>query len=208
LLPLDSEENTPSAFIVHQPPRTTVRPHFHDVDQFQIVMGGNGWLGRTAVQPIWVHYANAFTGYGPIVSGSEGIDYYTLRPRSTSAAPAQFLPDARQEMRKVARRQLSGFCEKEACSDMVQLLPRADDGLAATYVPVPRRTTRKLHGGNGQGSYYLIIVGSLEIGRVVLGAGSLIYLDRAETFMATAGSAEAAYLELVFGTPTAEPQTR
>jgi hypothetical protein len=27
-----------------------------------------------------VHYAGAFTGYGPLIAGPQGITYFTLRP--------------------------------------------------------------------------------------------------------------------------------
>src|SRR3954464_12357154 len=65
----------PMAFLVEQPPGSVVQTHFHEANQFQLVVGGSGTLGKHAVQPIAVHYSNAFSAYGPITAGEEGLQY-------------------------------------------------------------------------------------------------------------------------------------
>src|SRR4029450_8385711 len=61
----------PTASFVEQRPHTTTPAHFHAVNQFQVLVEGQGTLGKRAVYP-WtvhyvypwtVHYTNGFTGY-------------------------------------------------------------------------------------------------------------------------------------------------
>lgn len=53
--------------------------HFHDVDQFQVVVLGSGRFGRVPVRPVTVQYADAFAPYGPIVAAEEGIGFFVFR---------------------------------------------------------------------------------------------------------------------------------
>src|SRR5260221_8622645 len=94
----------PQAFLVEQDTGTLIEPHFHLQDEFQVMVGGSGSLGRHAVQPVSVHYAGAHTGYGPITAGSDGLDYFTLRARMDTGA--QFLPVARDKMQRLPQRHL------------------------------------------------------------------------------------------------------
>ena len=81
---------SPQAFLVEQEANATILTHYHQQNQFQVVVGGDGTLGRHAVAPLLVHYAGAFTGYGPIVSGAQGLQYLTFRANNDPGA--QFLP--------------------------------------------------------------------------------------------------------------------
>lgn len=97
--PLDS----PQSFRVEQEAGVVVNPHFHFVDQFQVVVAGSAAIGRNQATPVTVHYAGAHTGYGPITAGPQGVTYLTLRARSDGTG-AQYLPAARARMQKVAKR--------------------------------------------------------------------------------------------------------
>jgi hypothetical protein len=70
--------------------------HFHQVDQYQIVVGGSGGMGRHPLAPITVHYTNAFTGYGPLRAGPDGLQYLTIRSRWDPGLRP--LPEARGEL--------------------------------------------------------------------------------------------------------------
>ena len=74
-----AEERQPQAFLVEQPPRHTIRNHFHATDQFQVFVHGKGRLGNKSVEAVALQYADAFTAYGPIVSAEDPIFYMTLR---------------------------------------------------------------------------------------------------------------------------------
>ena len=68
------------AFLVVRPfAGARIEPHFHDVDQFQVVVGGDGRIGKKAVRPVTFQYADAFTPYGPIVANEHGLSFFTLR---------------------------------------------------------------------------------------------------------------------------------
>jgi hypothetical protein len=45
----------PQAFLVENTPHRQLRTHFHDVDQFQVIVSGGGTLGKHAVRPYSVH---------------------------------------------------------------------------------------------------------------------------------------------------------
>jgi hypothetical protein len=70
---------SPNMFLVEQPPNAVLRPHYHRQNQFQLFVDGSGTIGRTALRPYTAHYAGAFTGYGPLVAGPQGLKYFTFR---------------------------------------------------------------------------------------------------------------------------------
>ena len=63
----------PMAFLVEKEPHAVVRPHFHQADQYQVVVQGGGRLGQHDVGSVAVHYTDAWSAYGPIVAADEGI---------------------------------------------------------------------------------------------------------------------------------------
>ena len=76
----DDPTLSPTVALIEQPAGFEFMPHFHRQNQFQVFVGGSGSLGRHALAPVVVHYAGAYTGYGPLLAGPEGIQYFTLRP--------------------------------------------------------------------------------------------------------------------------------
>ena len=83
----------PNAFLIEQEPNRALPVHFHGYGQFQIVVKGGGVMGKTPLSPVTVHYAGQRTAYGPIVPGSDGLWYMTLRPRTDLGA--YFMPESR-----------------------------------------------------------------------------------------------------------------
>ena len=80
----------PMAYLVEQPPHSVVQSHYHQADQFQVVVAGGGHIGRHEIGPLTVHYTNAFNAYGPIKAGPSGVQYFTLR--NAYDPGAQYLP--------------------------------------------------------------------------------------------------------------------
>jgi hypothetical protein len=79
--------DAPQVFYVDMvDPESRIKPHFHGVDQFQLVVRGRGTLGKEAVQPGCFHYADAWQPYGPITAGRDGLAYLTIRARHDSGA--------------------------------------------------------------------------------------------------------------------------
>jgi hypothetical protein len=84
---------SPQSYLIKQLPNITNPTHFHIQNQFQVFVGGSGSFGRHPIEPYIVHYAGAYTGYGPIVASTEGLNYLTLRARRDPGA--KFLPEQR-----------------------------------------------------------------------------------------------------------------
>ncbi len=164
------EPVSPQAFLVEQDPGTVIEPHFHLENEFQVMVAGNGSLGRHAVEPVSVHYAGAHTGYGPITAGSDGLHYFTLRSRMDSGA--QFLPGARNKMQRVPKRHLLGHPVRPSQAselaarrepEVVTILEPEADGIAAWMLRIPagRACTAPVHPGGAR--FFLVIGGLLEL---------------------------------------------
>ena len=70
---------SPAVFLAEQPPNCELAPHFHRQNQFQLFVEGEGTIGQGCLGPVTVHYAGAYTGYGPILSGNAWLKYFTIR---------------------------------------------------------------------------------------------------------------------------------
>lgn len=134
----------PQAFLVQQAPRWELAVHYHTEHQFQLVSAGGGTLGRHVLEPITLHYASPESGYGPIVAGDAGLDYYTLRARGTR--DTWYLPRERGRMTSGLRKH-HGYGGPARPSTPAQLRGRAaraidtlmegDAGLGAWMLRLP-----------------------------------------------------------------------
>src|ERR1700748_2291479 len=149
--PKPFEVREPQAFLVEQEAGATVAPHFHYVDQFQVIVSGDGILGRHPVSPLTVHFAGAHTGYGPIIPGANGLCYFTFRA-SADETGAQYLPAASARMRKGQRRNL--VAEHLPLSPPASLAARqqneavvgleAEDGLSVQLLRIAPKSSMQL----------------------------------------------------------------
>ena len=93
----------PSAFLARYDPDAKSCAHFHAVDQFQILVQGKGTLGHHEVAPYYIHFARAYTPYGPLHADKDkGWTFMTLRTRYD--AGAQRLPGALEKLKQVTDR--------------------------------------------------------------------------------------------------------
>jgi len=171
------------AFLVEQPAESVVAAHFHEANQWQVVVVGGGMLGSHAVAPGAVHYSNAFSAYGPIAAGPEGVWYFTLRNGYDRGA--QYLPGARDALRGVTRK------FREATGHGA--VPLAEDGLGAWHhrlAPGERLTGPDPAGGEGQ--FWVVADGTLRTADGALPRLSLVFVGPEEpAFAAEAGEAGA-----------------
>lgn len=156
----------PMAFLVEQPPGAVVAAHFHQADQFQVVVAGGGTLGRHPVAPVTVHYTNAHTAYGPIAAGEEGIHYFTLRNGYDPGA--RYLPAATPELKAVAGRQpWQTTTEPVARADVAParaeelLAPRADGLGAWRHFLPPGGSAAGPDPSAGRGQFWMVVAGEL-----------------------------------------------
>jgi hypothetical protein len=206
---------SPQAFLVEQEANATILTHYHQQNQFQVVVGGDGTLGRHAVAPLLVHYAGAFTGYGPIVSGAQGLQYLTFRANNDPGA--QFLPEARERLVRGPKAHFSSepistldsaarrTLPQVQCED---ILPLADDGLAVLLYRLPPGAAEKaLAPSTGHGQYLVVVAGSMRVDGRVLESPENVFLSQEESaFTMNAGPEGLEVLLLQF--PPLAPEYR
>lgn len=94
----------PYGYLVTTPRNDMIKPHFHRVDQFQLFYGARGASYKgVAIEPghALVHYADAFSTYGPIHTGAEPLDYFTLR--ACYDVVTAYMPADRDKLRQTPR---------------------------------------------------------------------------------------------------------
>lgn len=121
--------DAPEAFIIDGDPGRGLRTHYHDVDQFQIITNGDGTLGRHDLVELGVHFARAYTPYGPIVSGAQGLGYLTLRARRDPLL-AQYVPECNDKLKGIPGR---APWQKTVLPQLPELAP----GQSAAMASVP-----------------------------------------------------------------------
>lgn len=179
----------PVAFLVEKKAHAIIPTHFHEVNQFQIIVEGHGTLGKHAVQPFTVHFTNGFTGYGPITAAEEGIAFFTLRNRFDPGG-ARFFPAGRSFMKPAPKRHRlseplvpSNAAALQGRRSAVQetvFVPEVD-GLAAWFLrAVPDTLTHTPAAAPGGGRYILVAGGSLVYGGEVFPRLSCLYASAEE----------------------------
>jgi len=159
----------PQAFLIEYGPGFVLQTHYHDVDEYQVVTEGGGTLGRHAMAPCTVHHARAWTPYGPIVAGPQGLSFLTLRARRDSAGPRK-LPQALAALRAVQGRrpwQASESLTLPPPGDAAQAKPlqrisRAG-GPTASCVVLPPGAAYEVVTGSTSGLYVALLRGSLHL---------------------------------------------
>lgn len=201
----------PQAFLVERLyPQARIDPHFHDVDQFQVVVVGDGRIGKKPVGPVTFQYADAYTPYGPIVANEAGIAFFTLRPVASGGHFS--MPGNRHRMPCRAGRNLAGVFAAQAAPTAgtairEDLLPADEDGVAAVGFRLGAHASMAGPPSDAGGQYYLVCDGALmaDAGRA-LERHSLIHVGPGEAApMLTAGPAGAAVLMLQFCRPGDRP---
>ena len=122
---------------------------------------GHGLLGRKPVQAPALHYADAWTSYGPIAAGEHGIHYFTARVRADVGA--KYMPESRAEKRERSRRH---FTVDLSAGDAAphssrSLLPEQEDGLAACEVRAAPGKPLDLPALRGSGRLVAVLHGSV-----------------------------------------------
>ncbi|WP_166139123.1 hypothetical protein [Nocardioides ochotonae] len=185
-----AKEPGEQAYLVEQQ-AGELRAHFHEVDQFQVVVGGEGTIGRDRAVPGVVHYTDAYASYGPIrTDPAIGISYLTLRRDPTTGI--NYMPEEREK-----RRRLAGRGEHFT----VLLDERVATGAGPVELGGTGRGARaygvRLAPGEmlcladlpaGQAGYAVVLAGALVADDRRLPAGSLVsFQDVAEVAGVTAG---------------------
>jgi hypothetical protein len=166
------------AFLVRQE-KPLLRPHFHEVDQFQVVIDGSGQFGGDDALPGLIHYTDAYTAYGPIRTNpaAGGLTYLTLRRQA--AVGANYMPESRDK-----RRQSGGGGEHFVVQlgafpgEMSATTELARTARGAVAFEARAAAGEKLGlpaGGNGQEGYAVVFDGGIRIGGRDVGKGGLVW---------------------------------
>lgn len=203
----------PMAFLVEKEPHAVVKPHFHQADQYQVVVQGGGRLGTHDVGTVAVHYTDAWSAYGPIVAADEGIAWFTLR--NAWDPGARYMPGAREQLRSA---RLRNFGHREAtappmpvasadelartnrivCLPVIEQMP---DGTATWRYRLPAGAS--ISGPDpraGGGQFWIVLSGSASAdGSALLPPNSCVFVGPEDAALAlSAGDAGAEALCLQF----------
>jgi hypothetical protein len=202
----------PVAFLVDKKPGSVIAPHFHEVNQFQVIVGGYGKLGKQDVKPFTLHYTNGFTGYGPITAEDEGISFFTLRNRLDPGG-ARFFPEGRSFMKPARKRhRVSAHLvlsddealksrTSEVLETAIELEP---DGLAAWFLrAVPGVKTQAPSPADGGGQYLIVARGTLLYDSAAFPELSCVYVPADSESMPLEAGAQGLEV-LIAQFPTAE----
>ncbi len=185
--PTEPTPFAPNAYLVEQAPSTVLPVHFHGYGQFQIVVDGDGSLGRHDLRVPTVHYAGQQTAYGPLKSGERGLSYLTLRAATEGAA--FFMPASSQYRNSNIPRFERFGAEGTFLDDgaIQTLLPEDTLGLGAWLVTVAEGQSVKAPTlNNGSGRFYVVLEGSWQM-NPLLDPLDIVWTDSNEAPLEIAG---------------------
>jgi hypothetical protein len=195
----------PQAFMIDMREDDEILPHFHEVDQFQVFVAGGGSIGRKdeGLEPVTVHYADRYTGYGPILAGPGGSAYFTLRARTDPGPVYLHQPGYRDRLRPSAKRH---FSQKAALSTPAVMQARASvltepvagdpagTGPRATMIRAGAGVAFQSADPAGGGGYFLLVLqGGIEYAGQGYPAWSVLFVapdDQALALRAGDGGCE------------------
>ena len=201
----------PQGFLVERMyPNPVIDPHFHDVDQFQVVVAGDGSMGKQKVAPITFQYADAYTPYGPIVGNDNGISFFTLRPIASGGH--WVMPGNRENMKGRAGRNIAGLFDYQKKLPDRGMIERDDlmepqrDGVNAIGFRLGPNTDLKCPPSDAGGQFILTCCGEFDLDDKVMDSNSLIHLEPEEDPpILRSGNDGASVLIMQFGRPSNRP---
>jgi hypothetical protein len=201
----------PQAFLVDRLySGARIDPHFHDIDQFQVVVGGYCRMGKKEAKPVTYQYADAYTPYGPIVGNEQGFAFFTLRPIASGGFFA--MPGNRHNMPCRAGRNLAGRFDLEAArprdGECIQedLMAPQDDGVDATGYRFGAGASISGPPSDAGGQYFLVCDGEVRCAGKSLSEGSLVHVAPGESALDLVGGQNGAnVLMLQFARPSERP---
>jgi hypothetical protein len=169
-----NKPDLPQAFLSRGEPGRSSRTHFHALNQFQVIVQGGVKVGRHELMAPGVHFARAYTPYGPLVSSDRGMTHLTLRPYHDPRG-AQRIPDQQTMLLSLSDRRpwqvfKSGVSFPVLSSDTsepgggTQLIPgmQTSDGMSAFALSIgPNGSAMAPDQKNTGGQYLVVFNGSL-----------------------------------------------
>lgn len=178
----DDDVCAPQCYLVEQFPDSVNPTHFHVQNQFQLFTRGQGTIGRSP-KPLGayvIHYAGAYTGYGPIVAGPDGVDYITMRAFRDPGA--KFVPQQRELLRPGPKRHWASEVLEPmdpqalaALTEVSRISVHAPDpdGLAVEQIRLPAGARAQVATAPGAVAMFIVVIQ----GSVVHGGRTLANLE-------------------------------
>lgn len=181
---------SPHSIYTRQPANFRIPPHYHDNAQFQVFVEGSATFGTRSIRPLTVHFATHQTGYGPIVSGDQGLIYITLRMATEFGAHLVDKPEERERMNpRIQRRQIThavgalapAALQALAAPAVIAALDPEPNGLAAWVVRLPPSAAMAApqHAG-GAGQFHIVTAGSMIVDGETYGRHASAWVGREE----------------------------
>ncbi|MFN7091375.1 MAG: hypothetical protein ACK4P4_12545 [Allorhizobium sp.] len=176
------------AFRIDMSSDMVLESHFHIVDQFQIFMAGSGTIGRDQAHMITAHYADHHTGYGPLVAGTQGMSYLTLRSKTDAGLVKLSEPDVRDRLKPTKRRHRVSSAVTLSIPPVLKHLEEVkvetvmeeklgDEGMTVKVYRMGAGHETPAPLTEGTGGYYIIVMnGSLIIAGTELRPWSLLFV--------------------------------
>jgi rubredoxin len=195
--PVEGDPTSPQAFLVEGVPGRVIRSHFHEHDQYQVIVSGDGVLGKHNLFVNAVHYSRSHTPYGPIVFG-QGMGFLTLRAERDGGAQYLDVPEMRAKLDQVDNRrpfqvtegpkfeQLASGSATHAFDDI-----KDEEGLASFSMSVaPNAKAFAPDPSATNGQYLIIVRGSLMYEGKEYKALSVVFVKSHEGRMELVAGAE------------------
>jgi hypothetical protein len=153
----------PMAFLVEQDRGSTANAHYHQQDQFQVIVGGHGTMGTHEARPVTVHFAGAHSAYGPIRASTDaGVHYFTLRNGFDPGARFMSTPANREALRSVRGRHHRESVAGPLTDETGAIIGPEPDGMGAWRYRAA--AGERLIGPDpawGRGQYWVVVQGSM-----------------------------------------------
>jgi hypothetical protein len=203
---------SPTVYLAEQPPHCELLTHFHRQNQFQLFVEGTGTLGRDAIGPVAIHYAGAYTGYGPLLAGAGGLKYFTIR----SVFDTGFTPvsEARETMVCGPKRHCQVGLGEPYSVERLQALEQIEQmvvvppsrGLAALHVRMPAGARFALRPTSGSvGQFAFVLAGTARLDGTELARWECCFVSANEGQVAIAAGKDGAEI-VALHMPTTEPE--
>ena len=169
------QPHLPHATLYQFDPGRVSHPHFHIVDQFQVIVGGKCKLGRHELAAYGVHFTRAYTPYGPFIADpATGLTCFVMHAHTKPDWRSKHSPQDREALKHMRERdpwQIAlpvNFPAPDPAGTagdvMLQAIAGSNDdrGLAGyTLCMKPNAIARAPDPSQGDGQYLIVVKGSL-----------------------------------------------
>src|SRR4029077_13845780 len=101
-----TDPDLPHAAYLQYAPGRVSEPHYHGVDQFQVLLEGKGKMGRHDLSRYCVHFTRAYTPYGPFISDARtGMTCFNLHANTGLDSRAHHFPEEKDKLKQMRDRQ-------------------------------------------------------------------------------------------------------